>query len=79
MIKGLENLSYKENLRRTLDLLSLEKAQGEHIPVFQCLKGSYRGQKLTLQGAARKRQGTVGTGWARFHLDIKKTYKENTQ
>lgn len=48
MIKGLENLSYKENFRRALDLLSLEKAQGEHIPVFQCLKGSYRGQKLCL-------------------------------
>lgn len=41
MIRGLESLSYKESLRE-LGLLSLQKAQGEHIPVFHCLKGRYR-------------------------------------
>lgn len=47
MLKGLENPSFKENLGE-LGLLSLEKAQGEQIPLFQCFKGSYRGQKLCL-------------------------------
>ncbi|KAK4825589.1 hypothetical protein QYF61_000678 [Mycteria americana] len=41
MIKGLENLPYKERLKE-LSLFSLEKAQGDLITVFQYIKGGYK-------------------------------------
>jgi len=55
MIRGLENLSYKERLRQ-LGLFSLEKIrlQGHLIAAFQYLKGSYEkdGDKLFSRACA---------------------------
>lgn len=72
MVKGLESLSCKENLRE-LGLLSLEMARGDHIPVLHCLKGSSAFAKSCRE---KTKHSGYRLHWARFHLDIEKNSAE---
>ncbi|PKU47894.1 hypothetical protein llap_1810 [Limosa lapponica baueri] len=78
MIRGLENLSYEDRLRK-LGLFSLEKRrlQGDLIAAFQYPKGAYRrnGEGLFIRECSH---GTRGDGFklkkGRFRLDIRKKF-----
>lgn len=72
VVKGLESLSCKENLRE-LGLLSLEMARGDHIPVLHCLKGSSAFAKSCRE---KTKHSGYRLHWARFHLDIEKNSAE---
>jgi len=62
MIRGLENLSYKERLRE-LGLFSLEKRRlrGDLIVAFQYLKGAYRkdGDILFSRACCNRTRGSL--------------------
>lgn len=81
MIKRLENLSCKENLIGAGSPFPGEGSGRAH-PSVPMLKGKlHRTEALPLQGAAWRRQGTVGTGCIGqgFILILEKNYGENTQ
>ena len=75
MIRGLENLPYKDRMREQ-GLFSLEKRrlQGDLIVVFQYLKGAYRktGEELFIRTCSDR---TTESGFkleeGRFRLDIR--------
>jgi len=81
MVRGLEDLSYKDRLRE-LGLFSLEKRSlwGDLIVAFQHLKGAYRkdGDRLFSRACCDR---TRGNGFklseGRFRLDRRKTSVNN--
>jgi len=76
MIRGMENLSYEERLRK-LELFSLEKEKLQEylIAAFQYLKGPYKkaGEKLFTKTCSDRTSGNaVKLKEGRFRLDIRK-------
>jgi len=80
MIRGLEHLSCEERLRE-LGLFSLEeqRLQGDLVPNFQYLKGTYKkdGHRLYSRACSdRKRGNGFKLKEGRFRLDIQNKFFE---
>jgi len=76
MVRGLEHLSYKERLRRGVNL-EKRRLQGDLTVAFQYLKGANKkdGDKLFSKACSNR---TRGNGFklreGRFNLDIRKKF-----